>query len=158
VATALLVLFVAAHGAAARSVEAWRFGNRCARMRNRMTGTELRVLPSARAHGEAVVIAPAIWNPIDYRYGVLALLAQPVESVTLDFVPWREGFERRLTPGGELDLEEARVFTTRDDGEVVPLQDVSAAPLARWEASARANAALGYGPAIAVFRFRPDAP
>ena len=151
-------VFLAAHAMAARSVEGWRYRNRCTRMERLMTSTREEVLAVTRRGTPAVVVAPAIWNPQDYGFGVVAFLGRPRDGQELEFVPWRNNAVDLLGPGAPLDLGRDTVFTTREDGAIVRLRTPEEVPLARWESSARSNEELGNQRMLAVFRFASDAP
>jgi hypothetical protein len=152
------VAFLAVHAMAARSVEGWRYRNRCTRMERLMTSTRDEVLALTRRGTPAVVVAPAIWNPQDYGFGVVAFLGRPRDGQELEFMPWRNNAVELLGSGAALDLDRDPVFTTRADGAIVRLLTLEDVPQARWESSARSNEELGNQRALAVFRFASDAP
>lgn len=141
-------VWIAVQVVSVRSVERWRYERRCDRLASLLDGTRTTVLQHPGAGG-AVMIAPDIWNALDYQCALYVFLDLAPGTVHIEYVPLA-ALRDRLTAGGDLDPAANAVFTSFGDAEVVGLSSADDAPWERWEEVAAEQAEFNRGGMVPI--------
>jgi hypothetical protein len=109
--------------AAIRSVEAWRYQRNCARLHNLIEGTREIALALRGRESEVWVLAPDIWNPVDFECGVRLFLEGLVAPAGLEWLAADDG--ARVLAALDAKSGAAPAFTSAGGGRLERL-DLSA--------------------------------
>jgi hypothetical protein len=142
--------WIAVQVAAVRSIERWRYQRHCHRFASLLDATRVEVLAHATA-GEAVVIAPDIWNVLDYRCALSVFLGVEPSGVRIEDASL-EALAESLLAGGELDPTSVAVFVSPADAAIARISSPAEVPWQRWQQVADVQADRGLGRTVPVVR------
>lgn len=149
--TLLVVIFagwIAVQVASVRSVELWRYQRRCDRLASLLDGTRKTLLEPL---GTGVVVAPDIWNVLDYACALSVFLHVERSSILIEDVPL-DSLRERLKTGGDLDPAANALFTSLGNADIARLSSADEAPWERWEAVAADQAKRARGATVPIVR------
>ena len=115
-AAVVLAAWLLAQAAAIRSIERWRYQRNCERFRGLIESTREIALAERGHSSEVWVLAPDIWNPVDFECGVRLFLEDLVAPAGLEWLAVDDG--ARVLAALDATSGAAPAFTSAGDGRL----------------------------------------